>query len=89
MLKMVSKWFKKRAPRTVKYIFLGMDIWVTTLTALDPEDKSKVRIYRPRIFLMATEERQARLRKGHAAGEGGGEAQHPWLGDRHVAEMDA
>eukprot|EP00913_Durusdinium_trenchii_P012453 g11691.t1 len=31
---------------TVKYIFLAMDIWVTSLTALDPEDKSKVRIYR-------------------------------------------
>ena len=61
--------------RTVKYIFLAMDIWVTSLTALDPEDrpflatlwldvcfasccdliwndpedKSKVRIYRPTI----------------------------------------
>jgi len=31
---------------TVKYIFLAMDIWVTSLTAMDPEDKSKVRIYR-------------------------------------------
>jgi len=31
---------------TVKYIFLAMDMWVTSLTALDPEDKSKVRIYR-------------------------------------------
>ena len=86
---MVQKESAESAPRTVKYIFLGMDVWVTTLTALDPEDKSKVRIYRPRMLLMATEERQARLRKGHAAGEGGGEAQHPWLGDRHVAEMDA
>ena len=25
--------------RTVKYIFLAMDIWVTSLTALDPEDR--------------------------------------------------
>ena len=24
--------------RTVKYIFLAMDIWVTSLTAMDPED---------------------------------------------------
>eukprot|EP00930_Biecheleria_cincta_P055399 TRINITY_DN4171_c0_g2_i1.p1 TRINITY_DN4171_c0_g2~~TRINITY_DN4171_c0_g2_i1.p1 ORF type:complete len:858 (-),score=238.66 TRINITY_DN4171_c0_g2_i1:73-2646(-) len=31
---------------TVKYIFLALDIWVSSLTAMDPEDKSKIRIYK-------------------------------------------
>mmetsp|Transcript_1191 Transcript_1191/g.2416 ORF Transcript_1191/g.2416 Transcript_1191/m.2416 type:complete len:853 (-) Transcript_1191:51-2609(-) len=31
---------------TVKYIFLGLDIWVTFLSSMDPEDKTKTRQYR-------------------------------------------
>eukprot|EP00930_Biecheleria_cincta_P055398 TRINITY_DN4171_c0_g1_i1.p1 TRINITY_DN4171_c0_g1~~TRINITY_DN4171_c0_g1_i1.p1 ORF type:complete len:889 (-),score=248.73 TRINITY_DN4171_c0_g1_i1:44-2431(-) len=31
---------------TIKYIFLAMDIWVTSLTSMDPEDKSKIRVYK-------------------------------------------
>ena len=34
----VSCWWQTSF-RTVKYIFLGMDIWVTSLTAMDPEDR--------------------------------------------------
>ena len=34
----VQCWQGTPVSRTVKYIFLAMDIWVTSLTAMDPED---------------------------------------------------
>jgi len=69
---------------TVKYIFLAMDIWVSFLTSMDPEDKSKMRVYKQGCEKSQRLAREAvklsiRLEDKYAESMA-----HYWVGTMHV-----
>eukprot|EP00931_Biecheleriopsis_adriatica_P072686 TRINITY_DN47103_c0_g1_i1.p1 TRINITY_DN47103_c0_g1~~TRINITY_DN47103_c0_g1_i1.p1 ORF type:complete len:859 (+),score=268.15 TRINITY_DN47103_c0_g1_i1:168-2744(+) len=69
---------------TMKYIFVAMDVWVAALTALDPEDKSKVRIYRQgceKAMRLAKESAKLSIRVEDRYAES---MAHYWVGTMHV-----
>jgi len=69
---------------TVKYIFLAMDVWVSFLSSLDPEDTSKIRLYRQgceKAMRLAKESVKLSIRVEDKDAES---MAHYWVGTMHV-----